>query len=58
MVSRLATGPSAPSEGVSAPVGYPGGRVGSGYLRTRVRRKTSTKTLWELCTMIPIRALR
>ena len=30
----------------------------AGYWRTRDRSRTSTKTLWELCTMIPISALR
>jgi hypothetical protein len=32
--------------------------VGSGYWRTTNRRRTRKKTLWELCTMIPIKALR
>jgi len=30
----------------------------AGYLRTRNRRRARKKTLWELCTMIPIKALR
>jgi hypothetical protein len=30
----------------------------AGYLRTRNRRRTKNTTLWELCTMIPISALR
>jgi hypothetical protein len=30
----------------------------AGYFRTRVRSRASTRTLWELCTMIPIKALR
>ena len=34
------------------------GDFAAGYLRTRNRTRASTKTLWELCTMIPISALR
>src|SRR5215204_4158140 len=34
------------------------GGFAAGYWRTRARMRTSTKTLWELCTMIPISALR
>jgi hypothetical protein len=30
----------------------------AGYLRTWNRRRARKKTLWELCTMIPISALR
>jgi hypothetical protein len=30
----------------------------AGYLRTRSSTRASAKTLWELCTMIPISALR